>query len=1097
AIGPYRLIQQIGEGGFGVVFMAMQERPVRRKVALKIIKPGMDTRQVIARFEAERQALAMMDHPSIAKVFDAGATETGRPYFVMELVQGVPITKYCDQCNFTTRERLELFITVCHAVQHAHQKGVIHRDIKPTNVLVAMQDGRPSPKIIDFGVAKAINEQFTAYTVVTAFAQIVGTPLYMSPEQAELSPMGVDTRSDIYSLGVLLYELMTGTTPFDKELMHTVPYDELRRIIREEEPLPPSARISTLKADLATTLAEHRRTDWRRLIQIVRGELDWVVMKCLDKDRNRRYETPNSLARDIERYLADETVQACPPSAAYRLRKFARRNRTPVLAASLVLLTLIVGVIGTTWGMLRATRAQTAAVNEAQQKEAALKAAQQSERNAQDQLFLALLNQARAGRFSRQLGQRLDSLAAITKAATIRSDERLRDEAIAAMALPDLRRVPIWRSAPSGTTAMTYSGLCRLYASVDAKWNMSFRRISDDHEVQRVAAGPLMPANRFAFSPDEQFVLIYTARKTIRVWRVADGRPALQDAPCEPFAYDFAPDGRQLAIGQQQSIVYFDLSTGKEILRWSLPAAAHAVEFSPDGGRLAVGYRNAEITSVFDATTGNMVTELPVGPMTSQIVAWHPNAENLAVTGSDPRIQLWNVSAKQRVAMLQGHKQNVTKLMFQPTGELLASHSWDGTLRIWEPSTERQLLQLPFTTPNERPQMSRDGRWIWAKLHSEHPELLEVVPSLEYRTLVLTSGTGERGYTRADISPDGRLLAVGMDEGARLWDLHSGRELARLPEGTPYVFFDRKTLNDANGSTNVESAEHAYQSELSTFDFGEFVLLTSGSAGLLRWPISGDSQSRELRLGPPKPLSPLPHACFARSAAHRAIGVATQSGGVSKIIDLETGVVRRELPRHLNGQVQALSSDGRWAASSGWHSDQVRLWNALTGEKVNEWFAGKQTGVQFSPDSRTLIILRGDEFSFWDVETLQPTHRLRREIGLYPGHVAFSPDGKLMALDLAPAVIDLIDTATFRTIARLGDPHGDQPIWQDFTPDGMQLVVVTDHAKAIHIWNLRAIRARLKEMNLDWDWPEFAPANPITASEPENYTVEVVLGGRE
>jgi serine/threonine protein kinase len=336
-IGPYRLLEEIGEGGFGVVFLAEQWTPVRRKVALKIIKPGMDTRQVVARFEAERQALAMMDHPNIAKVHDAGATEYGRPYFVMELVKGVPITEYCDQCNLTTRERLELFIVVCQAVQHAHQKGVIHRDIKPTNVLVAIQDGKATPKIIDFGVAKAINQQLTEQTLTTAFAQIVGTPLYMSPEQAELSPLGVDTRSDIYSLGVLLYELLTGTTPFDKDRLNQAPYDELRRIIREEEPPRPSARISTLAADLATTVAEQRRTDTRRLRQTVRGELDWIVMKCLEKDRSRRYQTANSLARDIERYLHDEPVEACPPAVAYRLRKYVRRNKAALAFVTLLL----------------------------------------------------------------------------------------------------------------------------------------------------------------------------------------------------------------------------------------------------------------------------------------------------------------------------------------------------------------------------------------------------------------------------------------------------------------------------------------------------------------------------------------------------------------------------------------------------------------------------------------------------------------------------------------------------------------------------------------------------------------------------------------
>ncbi|MEX2139334.1 MAG: serine/threonine-protein kinase [Pirellulales bacterium] len=343
-IGPYKLLEQIGEGGFGIVFMAEQVRPLRRQVALKVVKPGMDSRQVVARFEAERQALALMDHPNIAHVLDAGETTSGRPYFVMELVQGVPITEYCDQCNLTTRERLELFVSVCQAVQHAHQKGVIHRDIKPTNVLVSMQDGRPAPKIIDFGVAKAINQRLTENSLATGYAQVIGTPMYMSPEQAELSALGVDTRADIYSLGVLLYELLTGTTPFQKERLHAAPFDELRRIIREEEPPRPSERLSTLAADLTSTVAERRRTDARRLWQMIRGDLDWIVMKCLDKDRNRRYDSASSLAEDIERYLNNEPVQAYPPSARYRLRKFVRRNK--VAAAFVALLLVSVAALG-------------------------------------------------------------------------------------------------------------------------------------------------------------------------------------------------------------------------------------------------------------------------------------------------------------------------------------------------------------------------------------------------------------------------------------------------------------------------------------------------------------------------------------------------------------------------------------------------------------------------------------------------------------------------------------------------------------------------------------------------------------------------------
>ena len=346
-IGPYKLLEQIGEGGFGLVFLAEQTQPVRRRVAVKILKPGMDTRQVVARFEAERQALALMDHPNIAKVLDAGETGSGRPHFVMELVKGVSITDYCDQNRLTTRERLELFVHVCQAVQHAHHKGIIHRDIKPSNVLVTLHDGVPVVKVIDFGIAKALGQQLTDKTLFTGFAQMVGTPMYMSPEQAGMSGLDIDTRSDIYSLGVLLYELLTGTTPFDKERLREVGYDEMRRIIREEEPPKPSTRLSTL-GPFAATVSERRQSDPKRLSQLLRGELDWIVMKALDKDRTRRYETANGLARDVERYLHDEPVLACPPSAWYRCRKFARRHKTGlrIAAAAAVVLLLTAGGVG-------------------------------------------------------------------------------------------------------------------------------------------------------------------------------------------------------------------------------------------------------------------------------------------------------------------------------------------------------------------------------------------------------------------------------------------------------------------------------------------------------------------------------------------------------------------------------------------------------------------------------------------------------------------------------------------------------------------------------------------------------------------------------
>lgn len=375
-IGPYKLLQKIGEGGFGVVYMAEQQHPVRRKAALKIIKAGMDTREVIARFESERQALALMDHPNIAKVLDAGATESGRPYFVMELVKGVPITAFCDSNHMPAEQRLKLFMDVCHAIQHAHHKGVIHRDVKPSNVMVTLHDGMPVVKVIDFGVAKATSQSLTEKTLFTAYGQMVGTPAYMSPEQAEMSGLDIDTRSDIYSLGVLLYELLTGTTPLDMQRLRTAGFAEMQRLIREEEAPRPSNRLSSLGAS-ATVLAGNRGTDPRQLVRLLAGDLDWIVMKALDKDRNRRYDTPGTFAEDVRRYLLREAIVARPPSALYHLRKFAQRNRAAVLTGAAIVLALVSGTAVASWQAVRATRAKQVARDaaaEAAAKEAETKA---------------------------------------------------------------------------------------------------------------------------------------------------------------------------------------------------------------------------------------------------------------------------------------------------------------------------------------------------------------------------------------------------------------------------------------------------------------------------------------------------------------------------------------------------------------------------------------------------------------------------------------------------------------------------------------------------------------------------------------------------
>jgi serine/threonine protein kinase/tetratricopeptide (TPR) repeat protein len=388
-IGPYKLLEQIGEGGMGTVWMAEQTEPIHRRVAIKVVKEGMESKQVLARFEAERQALALMDHPNIARVFDAAKTPAGRPYFVMELVKGLPITRYCDEKRLGVRERLALFADVCRAVQHAHQKGVIHRDIKPSNVLVAPYDGRPVVKVIDFGVAKATGQRLTERTLFTGFGAVVGTLEYMSPEQAELNNQDIDTRSDVYSLGVLLYELLTGSTPLGRKRLKEAALLEVLRVIREEEPQKPSTRLSTTEE--LPTVAANRGLEPKKLSGLVRGELDWIVMKALEKDRNRRYETANGLAMDVQRYLADEAVQACPPSAWYRLRKIVRRHKRAVFATLVFVLLLLAGIVGTTTGLVRALGAERRAVTERDEKEEARRQTRQTLNTMTDAVLLDLL----------------------------------------------------------------------------------------------------------------------------------------------------------------------------------------------------------------------------------------------------------------------------------------------------------------------------------------------------------------------------------------------------------------------------------------------------------------------------------------------------------------------------------------------------------------------------------------------------------------------------------------------------------------------------------------------------------------------------------
>ena len=588
-IGPYKLLQKIGEGGMGTVWMAEQEHPVRRRVALKIIKPGMDSAQIVARFEAERQALAMMDHLNIAKVLDAGATAMGRPFFVMELVHGVPITRYCDENKLSPKERLDLFIPVCHAIQHAHQKGIIHRDIKPSNVLVTLYDGRPVPKVIDFGVAKAVEQRLTEKTMFTQYGQIVGTLEYMSPEQAEMSALGVDTRSDVYSLGVLLYELLTGTTPINRKQLREAAFVEILRIIKEDEPPRPSVRLSTTE-ELAT-IAASRSIDAPKLAKLVRGDLDWIVMKCLEKDRTRRYETASQLARDIEHYLKNEPVEACPPSLWYRWRKFTLRHKGVMTAATIAFWAIIGSQVITAWYAYKAA------------------VANDSNRMLAQGLQIAFDNALEEKKRAEAEKQKADDARKAEADARVQLDASLQERTT------ELKRSEAWRLAniallrakqqPDMVAPLVYEAL---HMHDDLTTRNTGLMALQDIPVSRTMVAPLLPLKSrfglerfangwwYAFTSDGRYFLNLSSNLCIMAIYDAKTRRFQSSFPLEdmvtvqPSELVVSQNSQWLALAGAHQIHIHQLPTGNLLKKWLHPKANYHIKSltqSRDGNHLA------------------------------------------------------------------------------------------------------------------------------------------------------------------------------------------------------------------------------------------------------------------------------------------------------------------------------------------------------------------------------------------------------------------------------------------------------------------------------------------------------------------------------
>jgi WD40 repeat protein/serine/threonine protein kinase len=1037
-IGRYKLLQKIGEGGFGVVYVAEQREPVKRRVALKIIKLGMDTRQVVARFEAERQALAMMDHSNIAKVLDAGATETGRPYFVMELVPGVPITEYCDQNQLTTGERLNLFMLVCLAVQHAHQKGVIHRDIKPSNILVTLHDGTPVPKVIDFGIAKATQHELTEKTVFTHFRQMIGTPAYMSPEQAEMSGLDIDTRTDIYSLGVLLYELLTGQTPLDGTELLSGGYDEIRRRIKEEEPLKPSTRARTLLGEQRTMVAKCRKVEPARLGSDLHGDLDWIVMRALEKDRTRRYDTAIGLVNDLRRYLNHEPVEAAAPSPAYRCRKFVRRHRTSLAVTTALTGLLVTGTLISTWSAIRATSAQekeriaredaASALEVSRRMEAELALDKAQLLGEQGDANLALLWLARSLRVAPQDAEDLRGIIRNSLGAWQRHVSPLR------LVLPHPGRVDKVAFTPNGERFLTAARIQNRGFVLQKRDARDGSLIGDP--VERLAG----MVYSLAFSPDAKYLAIGYTDGDFGLMDCESGKvrePQLSPDTGAITAIAFNPDSSVLLIasslkratnvlppedldessatvlsGSRTIVQLIRNRTSEPLLESPLQfeQSIWAAAFSPDGRSFVTGIGpwvtpDAAGYLRFWNLGGQEVRDALRSSNPPMCVAWSPDGSKLLTGHADFCGRVWDVQSG-RVELEVSCTGPVGSVHFDPVdGRTFLTGSFGGTVRLWNSSTggaispplwHEYLVRSAIFSPDGRKILSSSRgavrmREVPSSALDRPPppldaDLIPIVLDSDGIALVTDAGnnvqlrrTDDHASIGSPISHPSRVLT-----GAFSKDL---RFVATV--GIDHVV---RAWDSSSGQMLKElpAREPGYCVAFSP----DSRVLVSGHFGAvaLRW----DTKSWEL-------IDTLAHQLHSGpvfSVQYSGDGERILTGGadgMARSWDADSGAALGSI-RHSTGVVAGLNPDSTVIITAG-TDHNVRLWNASTHQPVGRPMAhqGFIFSARFSRDGRTLLTASADQTArLWDVRTgkqIGPSWRHSQRVI----NADFWPDGRTLA----------------------------------------------------------------------------------------------------